>query len=1049
MKLITDLHIHSHYSLATSKQLTPEYLDLWGKMKGIQIIASGDFTHPGWTKELQEKIQPAENGLFTLKKDYKIESPIKRFDSEEYFTRFILSAEISSIYKKNGKVRKVHSVVLAPDFSTVEKIQQKLIYIGGNITSDGRPILGLDAKDLLEICLEASENIFFIPAHIWTPWFSVLGAKSGFDSIEECFEDLTPHIHAVETGLSTNAPMNWMCSFLDNFTLISNSDAHSPEKLGRNANIMDCELSYEGIIQTMKQDKSNKFLGTIDMYPQEGKYHYDGHRKCGVIYNPVETLEHNGICEKCGKKITVGVMNRIVQLSDRENLEERPNRLPFHSIIPLKEMISEILGVGPNSKTVTRKYNEVITNLGSELEILLNAPLDKIARTDSILSEAIDRMRKKQVIIKEGYDGEFGVIKVFAEGELNKNKNAPKLFPEVVAENKIQYKSKNLLNFSLEKYRELQKSHSIDTFSEEKSKTSDLNDEQQRAVEYLNSTALILAGPGTGKTKTLVSKIFFLVKEKNIKPDEILAITFTNKAADEIRQRIAKLLSQTIAEKLNIHTFHSFGLKILRENSDKINRTSNFAIIDEREQNFILKNHLKVEGKGTKKLIKQISLHKQNSENSVDEASFNQYQAFLQKNNLLDIDDLVFEPAELLQRDMNLASQYKNRFQYILIDEYQDINQIQFQLVKNLSTGNNIFAIGDNNQAIYGFRGADVNFINNFADHYPGSQIFQLTKSYRCSNQILQASADVINETNALSGLQKGVKIRIHQSETDKSEAEFIARKIEDIIGGTRFFSMDSNVTDGYDDSQNASLDEIVVLVRTKALMKSIAEAFKNHAIPYELVDNKPFYKEKPICDILDVYKYLKLENQIFHSTLEINKSDIDIETKSINEILQSIVDTYFSDEKDKYGQQIKRLLDFADNFKDEEEFLAKLSLGFSEDFYSLKTHNVKVMTLHAAKGLEFEHVFIAGCENKLIPYGLFASQKTDYEEERRLFYVGMTRSKKYLYLTSARSRIINGAKYNLGISPFVEKIKRDLLKEEKNRYKKKIKKDDAQLKLF
>src|SRR6056297_1605636 len=326
MKLITDLHIHSHYSLATSKQLAPEYLDLWGKMKGLQAIATGDFTHPGWIEELRKKIEPAEEGLFKLKKEYEIEPAIHRFRSAQYFTRFILSAEISSIYKKNGKVRKIHSVVLAPDFETIHKIQQKLINIGGNITSDGRPILGLDAKDLLELCLDASENIFFIPAHIWTPWFSVLGAKSGFDSIEECSEDLTPPISAIETGLSTNAPMNWMCSFLDKYTLLSNSDAHSPGKLGRNANIMDCDLSYDGIIQAITDKNSNQFLGTIDMYPQEGKYHYDGHRKCGVRYDPVETLQHHGLCEKCGRKITVGVMNRIVQLSDRENLQERPNR---------------------------------------------------------------------------------------------------------------------------------------------------------------------------------------------------------------------------------------------------------------------------------------------------------------------------------------------------------------------------------------------------------------------------------------------------------------------------------------------------------------------------------------------------------------------------------------------------------------------------------------------------------------------------------------------------------------------------------------------------
>ena len=693
--------------------------------------------------------------------------------------------KLVAFIKKNGKVRKVHSVVLAPNFETVEKIQHKLVNIGGNITSDGRPILGLDAKDLLEICLESSEKIFFIPAHIWTPWFSVLGAKSGFDSIEECFEDLTPYIHAVETGLSTNAPMNWMCSFLDDFTLISNSDAHSPEKLGRNANIMECELSYNGIIKTMKKDKENKFLGTIDMYPQEGKYHYDGHRKCGIIYDPVKTLEHNGLCEICGKKITVGVMNRIVQLSDRENLEARPNRLPFHSIIPLKEMLSEILGVGPNSKSVTRKYNDTLFNFGSELDILLNIPTETIAKTDTILSEAIDRMRKKQVIIKEGFDGEFGVIKVFADGELDKNNKTPKLFPEVIAEKQVIYKSKNLLNFSLEKYRELQKTQTSSSPVEKKSIKSNLNSEQQDVVEYQDGTSLILAGPGTGKTKTLVSKIIYLMNEIGVKPGSILAITFTNKAADEIRERIALEVNKTTAEKLNIHTFHSFGLKILQEN-----RPYKPTIIDENEQKYILKNNLNVETKKVSQVLKQISLFKQNShkmDNEMDQLFLN-YEKFLHENKMLDIDDLVYKPTLLLQNDSSLAKSYKTRFKHILIDEYQDINQMQFQLIKSISEMKNIFAIGDNNQAIYGFRGANVEFINNFDLYFKNAKIFHLTKSYRCSTNILQASADVIDEKEALSGLKKGVKILIHQSGTDKSEAEFIARKIEDISGGMRFF---------------------------------------------------------------------------------------------------------------------------------------------------------------------------------------------------------------------------------------------------------------------
>ncbi len=343
MRFIADLHIHSHFSRATSKKLSPEFIHYWAGVKGISVVGTGDFTHPGWLKELKDKLVPSEEGLFKLKKEHQKELNIPKAIDLCPEIRFILSAEISNIYKKNNKVRKVHNVVLAPDFATAEKIQESLLKIGGNITSDGRPILGLDSRDLLEMVLEASERTYFIPAHIWTPWFSVLGSKSGFDSIDECFEDLTPYISAVETGLSTDAPMHWMCSFLDKYTLVSNSDAHSPEKLGRNANILDTNLSYTDIIRAMKSGDPQKFLGTIDLFPQEGKYHYDGHRKCGIRWDPVQTLKNKGICPKCGKKVTVGVMNRVVELSDRKDLDERPNRLPFYSIIPLKEILSEIM----------------------------------------------------------------------------------------------------------------------------------------------------------------------------------------------------------------------------------------------------------------------------------------------------------------------------------------------------------------------------------------------------------------------------------------------------------------------------------------------------------------------------------------------------------------------------------------------------------------------------------------------------------------------------------------------------------------------------------
>ncbi len=413
MKFIADLHLHSHYSIATSKNLCPEWQEYWAKIKGITVIGTGDFTHPGWLKELKKKLLPAEQGLFKLKKEYKIK-PALPFENK---IRFMLTAEISCIYKKSGKVRKVHNIIFAPNFETVEKIQMELSKIG-NLTSDGRPILGLDARVLLEIALNCSENIFFVPAHIWTPWFSVLGSKSGFDSIKECFGDMASHIFAVETGLSSDPPMNWECGFLDDYTLISNSDAHSPEKLGREANIFNTDLNYNSIIDSIKTANNQNFLGTIEFFPQEGKYYYDGHRKCGARQNPFETIKLEGICSKCGKKMTEGVLNRINQLSDRKDTSQRKNRAPHYSIIPLKEILSEILKTGINTKPISGAYNSIIKKVGSELDILLNVNLEDLEReTNELLSEAIRRMRAGRIFIKEGFDGEFGKITLFNEKE--------------------------------------------------------------------------------------------------------------------------------------------------------------------------------------------------------------------------------------------------------------------------------------------------------------------------------------------------------------------------------------------------------------------------------------------------------------------------------------------------------------------------------------------------------------------------------------------------------------------------------------------------------
>ncbi len=412
---IADLHIHSHYSRATSKDCTPEYLDLWARRKGIDILGTGDFTHRGWREELKDKLVPAEEGLYRLKEELLRDSD---YGTEFPSPRFVVSGEISSIYKKNGKVRKVHSIILLPGLEEAESLAKKLEAIG-NLHSDGRPILGLDCRDLLEIVLETCPQAIYIPAHIWTPHFSLFGAFSGFDSIEECFEDLTPYVHALETGLSSDPSMIRKWSALDRFQLISNSDAHSPAKLGREGNLMDIDLSYTGLWNAVQKGEGLK--GTIEFFPEEGKYHFDGHRKCNLCLSPEEAEQYAGKCPVCGRKLTTGVFHRIEQLADRKEGEAPEEGKYFEKLIPLPEVIAACMGYSTASKKVQSQYESMVKKLGTEFHILRDLPLQEISlAAGGLISEGIRRLREGDVEWSPGYDGEYGTFRLFEPGELGK-----------------------------------------------------------------------------------------------------------------------------------------------------------------------------------------------------------------------------------------------------------------------------------------------------------------------------------------------------------------------------------------------------------------------------------------------------------------------------------------------------------------------------------------------------------------------------------------------------------------------------------------------------
>ena len=960
MYYYTDLHIHSKYSRATSRSLNLEELAIWAKKKGLSLIGTGDFTHPAWFAEIKEKLVPSDDGTFKLKPEIEREIGTN--------VKFILTVEISTIYKKWDKTRKVHHVVFSPDLQSAENFRNKLDAIG-NIKSDGRPILGLDSRDLLETVLESGDNSYIIPAHIWTPWFSVLGSKSGFDSIEDCYGDLSEHIFAVETGLSSDPEMNWHVSKLDKFRLVSNSDAHSASKLAREATVFSTDPNYYSIMNALKTGEG--YTGTVEFFPEEGKYHEDGHRKCNVCMTPEETKKHNGICPVCGKPMTIGVLYRVNELSDRQEIITPPQTAgKVFSLVPLQEIIAEIKGVGPSSKSVIYEYERLINTFGSELAILQDVPVDDISKSSTLLGEAVSRLRQGKVIKHAGFDGEYGVIRLFEEHELVK-KNSINLKLAINLPKETPVKQQVLMPIPAVKQEE-------QTVPQQKK--SGLDEYQQNAVQNENNQLLIVAGPGSGKPTVLTRRIAHLINEKNIKPENCLAITFTRRASEEMRERLNKLL-QNGANSLNIHTFHSLCFSILKENYEQAGLAKDFTVMSEQE----------------KALCKDEKLLE----------------------NALSFDDLITMTIKLFEDNQDLLTSYRERFKYVSVDEYQDIDENQYKLIRLLVTENgNIFVIGDPNQAIYGFRGGDAKFFNNFKEDYPNTQIINLKNNYRSTNSIVDASNQMINCFNIVSVFDKPhEKITIHKAPTDKAEAEFIASTIENLIGGHSFFSIDSQRSAG--DDTNYSFSDFAILYRTSSQLPPIIEALKRTGMPFVKLSNDLLCEQKPVMELLNS---LNDDSPVYEQIKNSNPE----------------IDDYI----------VKYLLKIAENSKDKNEFIHEVSLLTEADTLDKRADRITLMTLHASKGLEFKCVFIAGLENGVLPL-YRAKEEKEIEEERRLLYVGMTRAKERLFLSHSEKRFWLGTVKNLPISPFLTKIQDDLLKLSKFNKEYKEKDNSEQLSLF
>lgn len=973
MLYYTDLHIHSKYSRATSKSCNLEELAVWAKKKGLSLISTGDFTHPAWFNEIKEKLVPAGEGVYRLRPDIE-----KALSLGENPVRFLLSVEISTIYKKGDKTRKVHHVVFCPSIETAHIFREKLDALG-NIKSDGRPILGLDSRNLLETVLESGEGSFIIPAHIWTPWFSVLGSKSGFDSIEECYDDLSEHIFAVETGLSSDPQMNWHVSKLDKYRLVSNSDAHSPSKLAREATVFDHNPDYYSLMHALKTGEG--YVGTVEFFPEEGKYHEDGHRKCNICLSPEETKKLNGICPVCGKPVTIGVSYRVNELSDRKEIITPPSTAgEVFSLVPLQEIVSEIMQVGPQSKSAVCEYERLVHRFGSELAILQDIPTDEISKASTLLGEGISRLRQGKVIKHAGYDGEYGVIKLFEDDELvKKNFVNLKLDIEIPQQEVNKLPETPMFSTSANLNRNI-----VKNVCAEKSLNYGLDEFQQKAVESAHNQLLIIAGPGSGKTTVLTQRIAHLISDKNIAPQNCLAITFTRKAAQEMRERLAKI-SEEKAKLLNIHTFHSLCFSILKENYERAGLSQDFTVMSEQEK----------------------ALH--NDEKIIE--------------NALGFDDLIQLSVKLLTENEDILNLYRNRFQYNFVDEYQDIDENQYKLIRLLVPENgNIFVIGDPNQAIYGFRGGDAKFFNNFTEDYPSTQIINLKNNYRSTNCIVDASNQMINSFNIISMYDKPhEKITIHTAPSDKAEAEFVASTIENLIGGHSFFSLDSQRSEGQE--SNYSFSDFAILYRTSSQLPLIIEAVKRTGMPFVNLSNDLLCEKKAVRSFLNNLK----------------------DDKTVSEQFEASYDK-LAEETDEYI--LNYLQNLAKIHNNKNEFIHEVSFLTEADTLDKRSDRITLMTLHSAKGLEFKCVFIVGLENDILPL-YRAKEPQEIEEERRLLYVGMTRAKERLFLSHALKRKWLGTYKNLQISPFLEKIKDDLLKLSKFEKVYEEKDNSEQLSLF
>ncbi len=1046
-----DLHIHSRFSRACSKDCDIEHLSASALRKGVSVIGTGDFTHPAWAAELRETLVPAEPGLFAIRPD--LEKRVRRDTPASCAgtVRFMLSVEISTIYRRAERTRKVHHLLYAPSFDAADRITAALAKIG-NLASDGRPILGLDSRDLLDITLSADPGCFLVPAHIWTPWFAVLGSKSGFDAIKDCYADLAEHIFAVETGLSSDPAMNWTCSSLDGYRLVSNSDAHSPPMLGREATVFSTDLDYFAMAAALRT--GNGLDGTIEFFPEEGKYHLDGHRKCGVRVDPEQAADKSTSCPQCGKPLTIGVLRRVSELADRPAGFRPAGAAGFTSLVQLPEIMSEILATGPKSKKVVGAVGRLVSALGPELRILQETPLEDLRRAGgSPLQEAIARLRRGEVIRDAGFDGEYGTIRLFSPGELAGDAlfgvtglQAPPATPVPSAAGASSGVSAGLEAATGASGEATPAAADL----EPAGATSLLTglDAEQRAAAQAPGPLLVVAGPGSGKTRTLTRRIAYQILAGGVPAGQFLAITFTRRAAEEMRLRLAALLgvsqdgaSQEPGE-VTVTTFHGLGLRILREHHEAAGLSAEFGVADE-AATLAVATELTGSERAGRKLIGGRSGQPEGRQALIKE---------LTARDLVDFDGLVELAAALVRDNPAIAADLHARWPYVSVDEYQDVDAEQYDLLRAISgDGAGLTAIGDPDQAIYGFRGADVGFFLRFAADFPAATTVPLNRNYRSEPPIVTAAMQAIAPATLVPGRQARAMRReladqvpgdaigtltFHEAADEYAEGAWIALTCDQLLGGTSFHSLDSGRADGQDHGR-LGLADIAVLYRTDAQAGPIGQALTRAGLPFAKGSHDLLARRTGVPEIM---REMALASPDASSagigdggtdgagTDSSGAGDADVIGR-----LKAAVRALAAarGERDATVVDIRAAGEALAPLAyrcgaDMERFRTEVTLGAEVDALDPRADAITLLTLHGAKGLEFDVVFLAGSENGLLPLRFGGSgplSLAQEAEERRLLFVGMTRARRRLLLSWSARRNRNGTEAATGRSPFLASI--------------------------